>query len=308
MSGDEGSQIMKLEEQWKKDPKSQVFLALAEAYREKKLYNKAEKVAREGLESNPSSLSGYVALARILKDQKKLKEALSYLQIVTQKRPDNILAQILKGEVLLAVKDPKSALHCFKLVLFYNPTHPMALKAISKLESLTADEYDEDLFSMGKLSRFRQNDEVPFRKDNPSDEGEIQKFDTSMPTRINQENSARFNQKSSSEISIMDSSRSIDRLLSLVDAYMVRQEFDKAIQLLNDGVKEYSHHPEIQKRLQNLKRISQPEEVQPENSAEMLAPLPSRDQWVREKKMERLQNLAKRVESLRFSAVHKVEY
>jgi tetratricopeptide (TPR) repeat protein len=273
--------IQKLEEQLRKDPKSQVFVSLAEAYREDGQHKKAEKIVREGLAHNPNSISGLVALARILKEQKKYRESLEVLNLTTEKKPDNILAQLCKAELHLGLKEPKQALQCYKLVLFYNPTHPLAMKAISKLESLTADEYDDDLFSMSKLTNLA----LPPSSSRSQD-----------PHQATETLDAQDQTKNAGA----QLSRSLDRLLSLSDAFMVRQEFDKAQKLLQQGIREHSHHPEIQKRLNSLEKMTAPLQSESTTTApEKLKPLASREQWVREKKIERLQKVLQRIEASR---------
>lgn len=276
----ENSQIQKLQEQLRKDPKSPVFVTLAESYREQKEFDKAEKTVREGLTLNPNSTSGLVTLARILKDQKKFKMALEYLNLVTEKKPDNILAQVMRGEIFLLMKEAKKALACYKLVLFYNPTHPMALKAISKLESLTADEYEDDLFEMEKLTQITETTQRHTKESSDSDKSPSEREEPSAT---------------------QPPSRAMERLLSLSDAYIVRQEFDKALQLLKQGLKDFSHQPEIQKRLLNLEKRNQPNSFFNDISRENLKPLASREEWVRQKKRERLDRLLQRVEALRLN-------
>ncbi len=277
LSKEENSQIAKMEEQFRKDPKSPIFVGLAEAYREQKQFEMAEKIVREGLSHNPKSVSGIVTLARILKEQKKFTKALDYLNLVTEKKPDNILAQVLKGEIFLLLKEPKKALACYKFVLFYNPSHPMALKAISKLESLTADEYEDDLFSMEKLSEFTGN--------TPAQDEKVSLLENKTPEKSIEKNSES-----------LKSSSGLNRLLSLADAFMVRQEFDKALKILKQGLRDFSHQPEIHKRITNLEKLNLPD---PSNKSmgESISPLPLRDQWVREKKLERLHLILRRLES-----------
>lgn len=57
--------IEKYREILRRDPNSQVFAALADAYRELGMLADAEKTARHGVERHPSYVSGLVALGRV---------------------------------------------------------------------------------------------------------------------------------------------------------------------------------------------------------------------------------------------------
>ncbi|MCE3010876.1 MAG: tetratricopeptide repeat protein [Proteobacteria bacterium] len=144
--------IEKYQEILRKDPHHRAFALLAEAYRELGLFSQAEKVARDGLRRHPHYVSGFVVLGRVLMDLENFIEGLKCFLKATELDPQNILAYHLAANCYLQLDDPKSALKFFKRVLFLNPQNEKAKKAIAKLESLTADEYEDDNFSMQKLS------------------------------------------------------------------------------------------------------------------------------------------------------------
>jgi predicted regulator of Ras-like GTPase activity (Roadblock/LC7/MglB family) len=62
------------------DPNSQIFAALAEAYRKKGEAAKAHEVCRKGIEIHPDYASAYIVLAKIFADQKNYNEADRQLQ------------------------------------------------------------------------------------------------------------------------------------------------------------------------------------------------------------------------------------
>ncbi|MFN7826147.1 MAG: tetratricopeptide repeat protein [Pseudobdellovibrionaceae bacterium] len=144
--------IEKYQEILRKDPNHRAFALLAEAYRELGMFPQAEKGARDGIRRHPNYVSGYVVLGRILMDMENFTESLQCFLKATELDPQNILAYHLAANSYLQLDDPKSALKFYKRVLFLNPQNEKAKKAIAKLESLTADEYEDDNFSMQKLS------------------------------------------------------------------------------------------------------------------------------------------------------------
>src|SRR5262245_40905043 len=129
-----------------KDPRSQVFAPLAEAYRKIGLLEEAFRICVRGVQFHPNFAGGRLALAKVLMDRENPKEALRELEKAIELSPENILAHQLMAELHLAEKNAKAALRSYKMVLFLAPLNERAQRAVRKLESLTADEFDDDLF------------------------------------------------------------------------------------------------------------------------------------------------------------------
>ena len=223
---------------YEKDPTSKVFAPLSEAYRKMGLLKEALQVAQTGVKLHPNFSGGRVALARILLEKKELTKALVHLKKATELTPENILAHSLIAESYLQLKKPKDALKAFKMVLFLSPEHTKAQKAVKKLESLTADEYDADLFQMKPLAS--NPTPPPEKKENKTPESHQQ-------------------------------SLSLDRCLSLIDAYIVRNDQEKALEATRVAKKKFPKHPEIQRRLKIL-QLSQLKERQKEAKEPMRKP------------------------------------
>lgn len=275
--------ITKYQILFEKDPRSQVFAPLAEAYRKMGLLKEAEQTAVSGIKHHPQFVSGLVTYARILKDLGKYETALTTLQRVIQLSHDNLLAHRLMGEIHLATKNPKEALRAFKMLLFYNPTNEYALNAVSKLESLTADEYEDELFSMKKLTELNTIETIaPFHKNSSSES------DKNKATTVNNENAHGLPKKSAA----------IDRMLSLIDAFIVRNELEKAHQLLKDTILEFGDNDEIEKRRKSL-QIRKMDFVPGAAPATHIQPLLSREKIVKERKLEFLQSVLNVVENYR---------
>ncbi|WP_413942925.1 tetratricopeptide repeat protein [Bdellovibrio sp. HCB-162] len=252
-----------------KDPNSQVFAPLAEAYREMKMLQEAQKVVTAGVQRHPQFVGGLVTYAKVMRDLGQLPKALEALKRATSLAPENILAHQLLAEVQLASKNPKDALKAFKMVLFLNPNSQSAQKAVQKLESLTADEYDEEVFSMTKLPEvnLEKTHETPVTKSEPV------MVVPPQPTTP---------------------SKAMERMLSLIDAFIVRNDLEKAHALLKDTRIEFGDHPEIQRRMKTLQvRYNDTDEATP------LRPLQPRDKLIREKKLEVLEAMLRQVEEYR---------
>ena len=210
-----------------KDPKSKVFAPLAEAYRKMGLQTRAFTICKSGLKFHPHFAGGHIAMAKVLVDLKETQKALEHLEKATEISPENIMAHQLHGELLLHLKQFKAALKAYKMVLFLSPENKKAMQAVKKLESLTADDFEKDLFP----------DEFGFSKPNhPST--------TLNPTNMKSEN-----------LSVAETHR-LDRFLSLIDVYIVRNELDKAKKIFEEARFEFAQHPELLKRKEILIPLS----------------------------------------------------
>src|SRR5665213_2874294 len=196
-----------------KDPKSQVFAPLTEAYRKMGLVEEAFRIAVRGVQFNPQFGGGRIALAKVFLDRENLQSAVDELEKAVDLSPDNIMAHALLGDCYLKSKRPKEALRSFKMVLFLSPNNEKAQKAVRKLESLTADEYEEDLFEMKQLPQ-------------------VDQVKTETATEL----------KPMVQASVTGE---LDRILSLADAYIVRNDLDKANEVLKQGESGFGSHPEL---------------------------------------------------------------
>lgn len=252
-----------------KDPNSQVFAPLAEAYREMGLLQEAEKTVTAGIKRHPQFVSGLVTYAKVMRDLRRLDKALDALKKASGLSPENILAHQLLAEVHLALKNPKDALKAFKMVLFLNPSSNTAQKAVQKLESLTADEYDEDVFAMSKLPDVTLDMEPSIIVGHKDLADVVKSFPGS-------------------------NAKAMERMLSLIDAFIVRNDLEKAHALLKDTRLEFGDHPEIERRMKSLQvRYNGSDDATP------LKPLQPRDKASRERKLEVLNLMLRRIDEYR---------
>jgi tetratricopeptide (TPR) repeat protein len=270
-----------------KDVNSKAFAPLAEALRESGDISQAETVAANGIRRHPQYVGGYVALGRILIDQGRFQEAMPILKKASELDPENLLALQLLGTVHLQVSQPKEALKTFKRVLFLNPQSEKARAAVQKLESLTADDYEEDIFQYQSLKP--QANTTPERK-------------SQEPARKSSEFSPESNlPKSSSPTKPAPTQPltgpELDRKLSLVDALIVRNDLARAHNTLLELHQKLPGNAEIGKRFELLG------ETAPEEEAAPLQPLRSREKMVVERKKRILENLLRRIKSHREESI-----
>jgi tetratricopeptide (TPR) repeat protein len=260
-----------------KDPKSQVFAPLSEAYRKMDMLEEALKIATRGVKYNPTFAGGRIALARLLLDQENFAGAIQELEKAIELSPDNILAHSLLGECYLSQKRPKDALKAYKMVLFLSPINEKALRAVKKLESLTADEFDEELFEMKRLPDL-QNESAKRRGVDTSFEETVR----IQPLDQGQMGSEKF--------------QSLDRYLSMVDAYIVRNDVDRAWSLVQEAEKFHSGSKELEKRVKLLQSRSEDVIQEAELPAKAAkAKLPTRSELLRDSRIDLLKDLLAKV-------------
>ena len=272
--------IEKYRQLLKKDPGSQVFAPLADAYREAGELALAERMAREGLHRHPDFTAGFVVLAKILKDQKKLEEALIVVQKASHMSSDNLLSHQLEGDILLELKKPQEALKAYKMVLFLNPQSVKARKVVQKLESLTAIDYEEDVFAMAKLEPLALSKEKTVEPGMSS----IAKLSSTVETPVSM------------------ATRSLQRTLSLLDAFIVRNDLARAHEILKEAQAEFGSQPELSQRERLLRSRNQTALLvgnEQASDAQSIEPRQSREQEIAHRKLEKLQMLLRKIEDIK---------
>lgn len=285
--------IEKLQALYARDPQSQVFANLAELLREDGQIAAAELIARDGVKRHQKFATGLVVYGRILRDLKRFDEAEIYLIRACDIAPENILAQQTLGEFYLGQKKPKLALKSYKMLLMLNPTSQFARRAVSKLESLTADEYEDELFSMTKLEPTRDWRQEPGRAVDVMRTPEGAALSTIHPV-------PKASDLVRAPAAPAENSRDLafERMLSLIDAFIVRNDLPRAFALLQDSLKEFGDSEELQKRFTLVSGRPQKGDVPTE-----IKPLRPRQEVVREKKQRLLQAILQRVEAYRDSHI-----
>ena len=237
-----------------RDPGSRVFAVLCDAYRELDLLDQGETLGRKGISSHPTYAPGFVALARILLKKGASEEALELLQQATHLSAENVLAWQVLGEAFLQKKSVKEALRAHKMALFLNPMSQRSRDVVKKLEAITADEFAEDLFEMKPLP-------------SPS----LSVFKDSTNSNVPPVPKAGL--------------KTLERELSVIDAFVTRQKYDLAKERLEELSKAHPGHADIESRWELLGG------EEPLESPAPLKPRKGREAIVIQKKIEIIQNL-----------------
>jgi hypothetical protein len=258
------------------NPKSLSFAQLADLYLAQNMNVEAENLLLRSLKYHPGSVSGHMLLGRVYQLKNEDQKALEQFNICLQKAPTNWTCYLLRAQMYLKLQKPKLALNDFKQVMLHNPKHKGVQKSIIRLEGLTADEYDEDLFEIKNINQIAAS--------------------TSVATPVNA-STALITNEAWSKLSPR-----LERVLSLVDAFTNRQEYEKAIKLLRECQSEFGDQPnnvsEIQSRLLKLSQFETAEKLRPKEAGHISL---ARQSLIIEKKQKALELLLRRIVETRIS-------
>lgn len=129
------SEIAKLTERIAKDPKSKLFVPLAEEYKKIGQTDMAVAVLREGLKNNPGYATARSFLGRLLLEQNDLAGAQKELEEVVKTIPDNLLAQKKLGDIFILQGKPKEALERYRVAKSLGPVDKELTAIIEDLEA-----------------------------------------------------------------------------------------------------------------------------------------------------------------------------
>ncbi len=129
------SEITKLTERIAKDPKSKLFVPLAEEYKKIGDIDMAVMVLQEGLANNPGYVTARSFLGRLLLENGDLVGAQKELEEVIKTIPDNLLAQRKLGDLFILLHRNIDGLQRYKAALALNPGDKEVAALVADLEA-----------------------------------------------------------------------------------------------------------------------------------------------------------------------------
>jgi len=267
--------IEKLQIELQNNPRSLAFPQLADLYVNEEMFDEAYELLERGLKYHPNSVSAMIILAKILKHREHYTEAEKQLSKAITLAAQNWQAYLLRADLYVKTKSHKKALEDFKKVLIFNPTHPIARRAVAKLEMLTADsDIDADssfeVAPLKKVSESADNSEIRFQIQQMSQKENALPFEPVSPK--------------------------LERILSLIDAFTMRQDYAKALKLLYECKSEFGNHSEVNQRLLKLSQFESAEKIRPKHEIQSSR---VKHMMILEKKQKGLELLLRRIKDLR---------
>ena len=129
------SEIAKLTERISKDPRSKLFVPLAEEYKKTGDLEMSIHVLTEGLKNNPGYVTARSFLGKLLFEKGDLAGAQKEFEEVVKAIPDNLMAQRKLGDLYILQNRPADALMHYKTVLSLNQKDQETASLVSDVEA-----------------------------------------------------------------------------------------------------------------------------------------------------------------------------
>ncbi|MGD8237297.1 MAG: roadblock/LC7 domain-containing protein [Armatimonadota bacterium] len=126
--------IRRYGEEIRRDSDSLVFALLADAFRDGGMLSEAEEVCRKGIEQHPSYATARVVMGQIQEDMGDAEAAEREYEAALSLDPQNIMARMSLGKVLLREDRRAAARAHFEHVLFLNATDAEARRLLEVAE------------------------------------------------------------------------------------------------------------------------------------------------------------------------------
>ncbi|MEO0141761.1 MAG: tetratricopeptide repeat protein [candidate division WOR-3 bacterium] len=135
MAEQDFSEIAKLSERYSKDPKSRIFVQLADAYRKNNMVDEALEVLKQGLQYHPNYPLAYLILGKCHLDRREYNQAKDALQKTVELDPMNIVALRLLVQVCNSLKDDNCLISAYRGIVTVDPTDAVAKEKLAQLEN-----------------------------------------------------------------------------------------------------------------------------------------------------------------------------
>jgi tetratricopeptide (TPR) repeat protein len=129
------SEIAKLTERISKDPKSKLFVLLAEEYKKTGDMEMSIHVLTEGLKNNPGYVTARSFLGKLLFEKGDLSGAQKEFEEVAKAIPDNLMAQRRLGDLYVLQDRAADALKHYKIALSLNPRDQETASLVADIEA-----------------------------------------------------------------------------------------------------------------------------------------------------------------------------
>lgn len=158
-----------LEERWRSDRSPRVFLQLADELRRAGRAGRAVEVLRDGLRWHPESVSGWVALGRLLLDEGEAAAAIEAFDLALERDPGQVVAAKLLTESWIQIGDADRAASSLER---------------ARLLSLPDADLEALVAAIDRLRGDAEEAEAPPPEPEGSTIGAADPFDLRPPTRL----------------------------------------------------------------------------------------------------------------------------
>ncbi len=135
MAEQDFTEIARLAERYNKDPKSRIFVQLADAYRKNNMVDEALEVLNQGLQHHPQYPLAYLILGKCYFDKRMYNQAKDALEKTIEFDPVNIVALRMLAQVCESIKDEACQIKAYKGIISVDPSDEMAKTKLAQLEA-----------------------------------------------------------------------------------------------------------------------------------------------------------------------------
>lgn len=136
MADQDFSEIARLSERFSKDPKSRIFVQLADAYRKNGMVDEALEVLKQGLKHHPQYPLAHLIMGRCYFDKRLYTQAKESFETTIKYDPQNIVALRTLVQVTENLKDEAGQIAAYKGLLAVDPTDNIAREKLNALEAM----------------------------------------------------------------------------------------------------------------------------------------------------------------------------
>ncbi|MGD8978582.1 MAG: hypothetical protein PVH23_00740 [candidate division WOR-3 bacterium] len=134
------SEITRLNEKLSKDPKSRIFVQLADLYRKNNMIDEALDVLNKGFEFHPEYPVAYLIQGKCFQDKRSYIQARDAFEKTIALDPQNIVALRMLAKTCEILKDEGGQIDAYKSIVAIDPLDANAKERLSMLEALQRKE------------------------------------------------------------------------------------------------------------------------------------------------------------------------
>ncbi|MGB7055397.1 MAG: tetratricopeptide repeat protein, partial [bacterium] len=134
------SEITRLNEKYSKEPKSRIFVQLADLYRKNNMIDEALDVLNKGFEFHPQYPVAYLILGKCYYDKRSYAQSRDAFEKTIALDPQNIVALRMLAKTCEILKDERGQINTYKSIIAIDPLDTNAKEKLSMLEALQRKE------------------------------------------------------------------------------------------------------------------------------------------------------------------------
>jgi tetratricopeptide (TPR) repeat protein len=151
------SEITRLSEKYSREPKSRIFVQLADMYRKNNMIDEALDVLNKGLEYHPEYALAYLVLGKCQFDKRAYIQAKEAFERTLTLDPQNIVALRMLAKTCEILKDEKGQINAYKSIIGVDPLDTSAKEKLAMVEAL---QRKEPLYTVAMAEEYEKQDNL----------------------------------------------------------------------------------------------------------------------------------------------------